>query len=154
MHRLILYVAIISVLGIYMELRMAAVSPFYESIFYTTNSVTQGKIITSEEYWVSGASYGSVRARRIAYTYEVDGRLYRGKRVSNSPAVDNVDHFLTMYPVGAIADVWYDEDNPSVSTLNNDEFKIDYIAFLVAFLLAAALITYWIVPGKKKDRWG
>lgn len=81
---------------------------------------TEGTVIESRVI-IGSARYSSVRSPRIKYDYEVNGNMYRSKRVSYANVWTNINNdvyeFISLYPVGSRVTVYYDPVKPSQSVL-------------------------------------
>jgi hypothetical protein len=86
----------------------------------------------------------------VVYSYEVNGRGYRGDRVVLGMKVSasvpvSAKQLAAKYPVGSAVDVYYDPDSPGDAVLNPHSRSFLFPWFIAAVVLA---FTWAVATGR------
>jgi len=97
--------------------------------------------ITQSDFKTNGPDDENPYTFEVAYTYQVNGRTYRGDRYAmDFSGTDNfrdIQQAMLRFPVGAKVDAYVNPDNPSQAVL---EHRTPWLAFFVVLPLVFVLI--------------
>jgi hypothetical protein len=101
------------------------------------DGVTQGEIIWVELEDMARSSQDKLN---LVYSYSVDGVTYENDRVNFLSKTAYSQELAKVYSVGEYVQVFYDQESPEKSVLQNDGLGMWFVGQIFAILLFMAIL--------------